>query len=120
MKQRFEIALIAATGILLCAGAANGKDWPPASEKECSANHFHINDLISYAESRDQRLPNGSTNYINPGENGSIYLRGRCLQFGADAESRRVRTSVRITEGRSVSAQPKTGSQTHRRSSRRP
>jgi hypothetical protein len=108
MKQRFEIALIAATGILLCAGAANGKDWPPASEKECSANHFHINDLISYAESRDQRLPNGSTNYINPGENGSIRVHGwnnsdvlvrACIQAAApsEAEARALAFQVAIT-----------------------
>src|SRR5258708_32580159 len=48
-----------------------------------------------------------------------LHLRGRRLQLGADAEPRVVRGSIRITEGRSVSVQPKTASQIHKRPSRR-
>jgi hypothetical protein len=25
-------------------------------DKECSANHYHVNDLVSYAEMREQRF----------------------------------------------------------------
>src|SRR5690348_16071776 len=48
-----------------------------------------------------------------------LHLRGRRLQLGADAEPRLVRGSIRITEGRSVSVQPKTGSPIHKRPSPR-
>ena len=108
MRRRFDFALIVATGILVFACAANGKDWPPAGDKECSANHFHDNDLVSHAESRDQRLPNGSTNYINPGENGSIRVHGwnnsdvlvrACIVAAApsDTNARALASQVAIT-----------------------
>ena len=45
-------------------------------DKECSANHYHVNDLVSYAEMREQRLALASMNYINPGQNGSIRVHG--------------------------------------------
>lgn len=62
MKRWFALALAAASGILLGAGCASARDWPMVASKECSAEHFHVNDLVSYAESREQRLPNASTN----------------------------------------------------------
>ncbi len=80
------------------------------SDKECSANRFHVNDLVSYAESRQQRLPNGSTNYVNPGENGSIRVHGwnnsdvlvkACIQAAAptDSEARALAAQVTIARG---------------------
>lgn len=110
MKRSIGFALVALTGTLLCSVSLNAKDWPAASKRECSASQFHVNDLVSYAESREQRLPNASTNYINPGENGSIRVHGwnnsdvlvkACIQAAAstDSEARALASQVTITRG---------------------
>ncbi len=109
MKRWFACAVITASSIFVC-GSAMAKDWPMTGEKECSADHFHVNDLVSYAESRQQRLPNASINYVNPGANGSIRVHGwnnpdvlvkACIQAAAptDSEARALAAQVTIARG---------------------
>lgn len=98
--------------LLLAAGTVFGKNWPQAGADKmgCSASHFHVNDLVSYAEMREQRLPAASTNYINPGENGSIKVHGwnnsdvlvrACIQAAAPSESeaKTLASQVNIAKG---------------------
>jgi hypothetical protein len=65
---------------------------------------------VSYAESRDERLPSGSTNHIDPGTNGSIEIHGwanpdvlvrACIQAAAqtDSEARALASQVTIARG---------------------
>jgi DUF4097 and DUF4098 domain-containing protein YvlB len=79
-------------------------------DKDCSANHYHVNDLVSYAEMREQRLPAASMNYINPGQNGSIRVHGweksdvlvrACVQAAGESESeaRAIASQVAIASG---------------------
>jgi len=77
---------------------------------DCSASHFQHNDLVSYAEMREQRLASASTNAIDPGQNGSIRVHGwnnpdvlvkACIQAAArtESEARSVASQVAITRG---------------------
>ncbi|HEY3939770.1 MAG TPA: hypothetical protein VGL97_20220 [Bryobacteraceae bacterium] len=81
-----------------------------ADDGSCSANNFHSDGLVSYAETREQRLPSGSENYINPGQNGSIRVHGwsnqdvrvrACIQAAApsEEEARTLASQVAITKG---------------------
>lgn len=110
MKGSLLILVFAANVFFVPSGIAFAKSWPPAGNNNCSAEHFHVNDLVSYAESRDQRLANGSTNYINPGQNGSIQVHGwnnpdvlvrACIQAAAptEAEARTLASQVTIASG---------------------
>lgn len=100
------------TGALavLCGPASAESRNAVGTEDRCSADHFHVNDLVSYAESRDERLANGSLNHINPGANGSIKVHGwnnpdvlvrACIQTAApsDSEARSLASQVKITGG---------------------
>jgi Putative adhesin len=101
--------LVTALSLFACPLAA--RQWTPAPDSDsCSAAHFHVNDLVSYAESRDERLANSSTNHINPGANGSIKVHGwansdvlvrACIQAAApsDAEARSIASQVTIARG---------------------
>lgn len=124
MKRWFTYAVLAAAGIFVWCGSATAKDWTTTSGRECSAGHFHVNDLVSYAESREQRLPNGSTNYVHPGENGSIRVHGwnnsdvlvkACIQTAAptDSEARALAAQVTIARGAGLiePTGPQTGDQ---------
>ena len=93
--------------------SANAQQASPAGEKTCSADHFRQGELISYAESREQRLPSGSTNNVNPGSNGSIRVHGwnnadvlvrACIQTAAasDSEARALASQVSITRGAGI------------------
>lgn len=108
------LVVIAASAWLALPQAAAASDWGPdqwsSDENHCSANHFHVNDLVSFAESREQQLPSGSTNYINPEENGSIRVHGwdkanvlvrACIQSAAETESeaRALASQVSIVHG---------------------
>ncbi len=95
---------------VLCAPANASQQAVPSGERDCSAGHFHVNDLVSYAESREQRLPAGSTNSINPGSNGSIRVHGwnnshvlvrACIQTAAatDSDARALASQISITRG---------------------
>ncbi len=110
MKRLIVISLLAAGALFVCSGTASARQWSPAGHSDCSANHFHVNDLVSYAESRDQRIANGSTDSINPGANGSIRVHGwsnsdvlvrACIQTAASTESeaRALASQVTITRG---------------------
>jgi hypothetical protein len=111
MKSSVLYLPVLATALSLFASPASASQWTPARDGgSCSAAHFKIDDLASYAESRDERLPNGSTNYINPGSNGSIKVHGwansdvlvrACIQVAApsDSEARTLASQVTITRG---------------------
>lgn len=111
MKSSVLYLSILATALSLFAGPISAREWTPATERDsCSAAHSEDDDLVRYAESRDERLPNGSTNYINPGANGSIKVHGwansdvlvrACIQAAApsDSEARSLASQVAITRG---------------------
>src|SRR5579863_7158566 len=101
----------AAAALLSLSMLANAKapSWS-AGETDCTSSHFHVNDLVSYAEIKEQRLPAASTDSINPGQNGSIRVHGwnqgdvlvkACVQTAADTESeaRALVSEVSITQG---------------------
>ncbi len=108
------LALAVSTLTVLSAPAsaqAASQSVAPAQDRNwCSADHFHVNDLVSYAEIREQRLANGSENSINPGQNGSIKVHGwdkgdvlvrACIQAAAqtDSEARAIASQVTIASG---------------------
>src|SRR5581483_1785468 len=112
MKGLILFSLLAAATLPLVPSRAEAKPWPRAGsgEMDCSSSHFQDNDLVSYAEMREQRLPAASTNYINPGQNGSIRVHGwnnadvlvkACIQTAApsDSEARAVVSQVTIARG---------------------
>jgi putative adhesin len=113
------IALIVAAIIISSASAA------PDTERQCSANDSHSDGLVSYAESREQRLALASMNQINPGQNGSIAVHGwnqsdvlvkACLRTAAesDADARALASQVAIVRGPG-SIEPDGPASTHRR-----
>jgi hypothetical protein len=102
---------MAAGALLNFSISAAGKtpSWTAAGD-DCSASHFHVNELVSYAESKEQRLPAASMDSINPGQNGSIRVHGwnegdvlvkACVQAAAETESdaRALASQVSITQG---------------------
>ena len=110
MKRSILCLIVCAASVVLCCGAAQAREWKPAGERTCSAEHFHVNDLIGFAESREQRLANGSTNFIDPGQNGSIHVHGwnnadvlvtACIHTAAstDAAARALASQVTIAQG---------------------
>ncbi len=99
-----NLPLMLMAGSLLAAPAA----W--AAEHTCTANNFHMNNLVSYAETREQHLAPQAANTIDPGMNGSISVHGwdkndvlvkACIQSaaGTEAEARALATKVAITRG---------------------
>src|SRR5579875_787203 len=83
--------------------------WASESD-DCSAGHFHVNDLVSYAELKEQRLTAASIESINPGANGSIRVHGwnqagvlvkACVQSAApsDSEARAIASQVSVAQG---------------------
>ncbi|MDQ2841523.1 MAG: DUF4097 domain-containing protein [Acidobacteriota bacterium] len=82
-----------------------------ASDDEgCSANHSWWSGEASFAQSRQERLPNAPVNYVDPGQNGSIKIHGwdnsdvlvkSCIQTAAPSESeaRDLAAQVRTTNG---------------------
>lgn len=111
MKRSVLYVFMAAGALTISSGSIQAGEWPTApAEKNCSADHFHVNDLVSYAESRDQRLPAASTDYVNPGANGSIRVHGwnnadvlvrACIQAAgaSDSDARALASQVSITRG---------------------
>lgn len=111
MKNPVSYCLIAAGTLLAIAFPASAatSGWPSASD-DCTASHFHVNDLASYAELKEQRLSAASTDSIDPGVNGSIRVHGwnqndvlvkACVQTAADTESeaRALFSQVTIARG---------------------
>jgi hypothetical protein len=81
-----------------------------AAQHTCSANNFHVNDLVSYAETREQRVAPQSDSAIDPGANGSVVVHGwnnndvlvkACIQAaaGSDSEARALASKVAIMRG---------------------
>ncbi|MGA8028283.1 MAG: DUF4097 family beta strand repeat-containing protein [Bryobacteraceae bacterium] len=112
--------------LVLAANTVLGRTWPKAGSDEmnCSSSHFHVNDLVSYAEMREQRLPAASTNYINPGENGSIKVIGwnnpdvlvkACIQAAAPSESEARALASQVTIARGPGSIEPTGPSTGER-----
>src|SRR5947209_14090207 len=106
MKTGFSL-VFAASMLSVCGVAANANT---AGDKECSAHNYQVNELVSYAEAREQRLPVASMNYINPGQNGSIRVHGwdksdvlvrACVQAAGESESeaRAIASQVAIASG---------------------
>src|SRR5947209_16582022 len=80
------------------------------NSRECLAEHFHVNDLTSYAEIKQQRLASGSVNNINPGVNGSVRVHGwnntdvqvkACVMTAAETEqeARNLASQISIVQG---------------------
>ena len=110
MKRTVLLVVLAVGGLSVFGGRAEAGEWRRAADPSCSADHFHVNDLVSYAEIREQRLPSGSENYINPGANGSIKVHGwnngdvlvkACIQAAApsDSEARALASQIQIARG---------------------
>lgn len=107
-----SVRFVLATGGLLSfsvLASAKAPSWTTAAD-DCSATHFHVNDLVSYAELKEQRLPAASTDSIDPGPNGSIRVHGwnqsdvlvkACVQTAAptDSEARALASQVSIAQG---------------------
>jgi hypothetical protein len=113
MKNSALLFFFAASAAILLPVHASANDGQTAGDPECSAGHFRVNDLASYAETREQRLPNGATNYINPDQNGSIRVHGwdnsdvlvkACIQTAAptESEARTLASQVTITRGAGI------------------
>ena len=102
--KNLSLVLIAGSLLMVPGQAA----W--AAQHDCSANNFHVNDLVSYAETREQHLAPQSTNAIDPSANGSVVVHGwnnsdilvkACIQTaaGSDSEARALASQVDITRG---------------------
>ncbi len=96
MKRSVVCWLIA--GSALCSFSVRASASPvwKSIADNCTANHFHVSDLASYAEMKEQRLSAAATNSIDPGVNGSVKVHGwdqsdvlvkACVQTAADTES---------------------------------
>jgi len=101
-----NLSLILTAGALLIVPAQAA--W--AAQHTCSASNYRANDLVSYAEVREQHLAPQSTNAIDPGPNGSVAVHGwnnndilvkACIQAaaGTDSEARELASHVAITRG---------------------
>lgn len=111
MKRSAFVLLLGASIVSLLSIPAKAQvASSPAGDTNCSADHFHVNDLVSYAEVREQRLANAPTNSISPGSNGSIKVHGwnnpdvlvrACIQSAAPSESeaRALASQVTIANG---------------------
>jgi hypothetical protein len=105
--KSFIPALAIGALVLTSAGAGVARG---AVNDGCSADHFRSGDLATYAEVREQRLPSGTENHIDPGQNGSIKVHGwnnadvqvkACIHAAAasDAEARTLASQVSIVKG---------------------
>ena len=104
----FRTFLALAGLIAVCPSSVRAGEWRQAGETQCTADHFRSDGLTTYAEAREQRLPNGSINYINSDQNGSIHVHGwdnadvrvrACIYATApsDSEARALASQVTIT-----------------------
>ncbi len=81
-----------------------------ADDGGCSANHSWWGGAPSFAQSRQERVPSATINYVDPGQNGSIRVHGwqnadvlvkACIQTSApsEGEARDLAGQVKITRG---------------------
>ena len=105
----FLVAICFLPAFCISAKAVEARN--PESDRACSASHFHDDGLVSYAESRDQRVASSSTNHIDPGMNGSIRVHGwsqadvlvrACVHAAAenDSEAHALASQIAIVQGR--------------------
>jgi DUF4097 and DUF4098 domain-containing protein YvlB len=104
------ILAFAALSLFPLQGArARASSGAARSNGGCSADNYERNHLVTYAESRDQRLAASSLNRINPGRNGSIVVHGwdksdvlvrACIYVAAPSESetRELASQVKIAD----------------------
>lgn len=81
-----------------------------ADRNWCEARGFHVNDLESHAEVKEQTLTNAAKNYINPGTSGGVSVKGwdqsnvlvrACIHAAAEslAEAKSLASQVRVAKG---------------------
>ena len=111
MKGSVFCCMIVAGALLSFSNQASAKGWSWSTVgDDCTASHFHVNDLVSYAETKEQRLPAASTESISPGQNGSIRVHGwnqgdvlvkACVEGAADtdSEARTLVSQISIAQG---------------------
>lgn len=94
MKRSVICWLIAASA-LVSISSAKAEGWKTAAN-DCTADHFQVNDLATYAESKEQHLAAAAMESIDPGANGSVRVEGwnqsdvlvkACVRTAADTES---------------------------------
>ena len=109
MKNPIRCLLLTCAIAVWCMQANAAPGWRTAGD-ECSAKNYSVNDLTSYAESKEQRLAAASTTTIDPGANGSIRIHGwnqgdvlikACVQTAAPSESeaRALASQISIADG---------------------
>jgi DUF4097 and DUF4098 domain-containing protein YvlB len=111
MRGSVFCCLMAATALLGSSVQASAKapGWRTVDEN-CTARNFHVNDLASFAQVKEQHLPAAATDSIDPGPNGSIRVHGwnqsdvlvkACVQAAADTESeaQALASQVSIAQG---------------------
>jgi Putative adhesin len=111
MIHRIILVFAAAAVSTLPFGSARAQQASPnpPSDRRCEPNEYE-NGLATYAETRDQRLAQASTDEIDPGQNGSIIVHAwqqsdvlvrACIQSAAPSDSgaRALASQVKIAEG---------------------
>lgn len=111
MRSSVFCCLMAATALIGFSIQASAKapEWRNIGD-DCTASNFHVNDLASYAQVKEQHLQAAATDSIDPGQNGSIRVHGwnqadvlvkACIQAAADTESeaRTLASQVSIAQG---------------------
>jgi Putative adhesin len=111
MKRTMLVPILAvvAVSVFPLEGAFAQENTPP-SDQECSARNLRVNDLATYAESRQERLSASSANRIDPGQNGSVRIHGwdqsdvlvrACILAAAPSESeaRTLTSQIKIAHG---------------------
>lgn len=110
MKSSLSYLVLAAFTLINWSVQANATPRWPAAGDECSARNYHVNDLASYAEMKEQHMAAASGESIDPGANGSIRVHGwdhsdvlvkACVQAAApsDSEARALVSQVSIAQG---------------------
>ncbi|HXW55171.1 MAG TPA: DUF4097 family beta strand repeat-containing protein [Candidatus Cybelea sp.] len=111
MNRTVLVPILAVIAVsLLPLEAAFAQENTPPSDQECSARNYEVNDLATYAETRQEQLIASSANHIDPGQNGSVRVHGwdrsgvlvrACIQGAAPSESeaRTLASQVKITRG---------------------
>jgi Putative adhesin len=111
MKRMMLFATLAMMAVsVLPLERAFAQENTPPSDRECSARNYEVNDLATYAESRDERLSASSANRIDPGQNGSVRIHGwdqpgvlvrACISAAApsEPEAQALASQVKIAQG---------------------
>jgi hypothetical protein len=105
MQSGALLSIVAGFGFMIPAAAQT-----PPDARECTTNQYRVNELVSHAEIKEQRLANAPTDYVNPGQNGSIRVHGwtnsdvlvrACVHTAAptEAEARGLVSQISIANG---------------------